>query len=61
MTTSVSIKSLTIKAKWTREMSFDISSYRNINYEEELANILRDEFRKIRIKNRKFRISNIFI
>ena len=39
----VKIGTKTLKASWTSEMVFDLSSYHGLNIEEQLTNILRSE------------------
>lgn len=59
---SVQVKAETraIKATWTRELVADLESYHNIDIEQELAYLLKEEIQKIRASNRKKSINKIF-
>jgi predicted metalloprotease len=60
--TSVEVKSGTraIRATWTPKMAVDLESYHNIDIEQELSHLLKEEIRKNRVSNRKKSINKIF-
>lgn len=49
-----------IRSTWTRELIADLESYHNVDIEQELAYLLKEEIRKIRASNRKKSINKIF-
>ena len=59
---SVQVKAETraIRATWSRELAADLDSYHNIDIEQELSHLLKEEVRKIRASNRKKSINKIF-
>ena len=59
---SVQVKAETraIRATWSREMAADLDSYHNIDIEQELAHLLKEEIQKERASNRKKSINKIF-
>ena len=63
----INIKSVQVKAKtrairatWTRELAADLDSYHNIDIEQELSYLLKEEIQKERASNRKKSINKIF-
>ena len=60
--TSVEVKAGTraIRATWTPKMAADLESYHNIDIEQELSHLLKEEIRKNRVSNRKKSINKIF-
>ena len=59
---SVQVKAETraIRATWSREMVADLDSYHNIDIEQELSHLLKEEIQKERASNRKKSINKIF-
>mgnify|MGYP000247297143 FL=1 len=59
---SVQVKAETraIRATWTRELAADLDSYHNIDIEQELSYLLKEEIQKERASNRKKSINKIF-
>jgi len=59
---SVQVKAKTraIRATWTRELAADLDSYHNIDIEQELSYLLKEEIQKERASNRKKSINKIF-
>ena len=49
-----------IRATWTRELAADLDSYHNIDIEQELSHLLKEEIQKERASNRKKSINKIF-
>ena len=56
----VKAETIAIRATWTHELAADLDSYHNIDIEQELSHLLKEEIRKERASNRKKSINKIF-